>query len=186
MLNGDPEHSIFRQISSMLWYDAAFQMARDSWKISRDAGYKSSAQNPALSSFLSLGFITTQTLSIRRLMDKENSDAKKQVVSLNRLWNNISQDRHLLTREHYVAHDGLPYDPTPNRSAFIEYPRGSGIPGVRTGAVPTTGPLAWSTSRLAHASFDKLSRVAADQRSRKDLIHEDVFSKIDTELRDSS
>jgi len=55
---------------------------------------------------LDQGYAATQVLAIRRLQD-EGSD----VFSLQRLLNDIQQQRDMITRENFVAHDGKPYDP---------------------------------------------------------------------------
>lgn len=193
MLNGDPDHAIWRQITTMLWNDAVFRMVLDTRKFSSEAGYQSSAQNWALARFMDQGFVATQTLSIRKLMEKASTNRKTQVVSLRRVLDDINERRNLITRECYVAYDGLPYDPSPNRNAFVEDPRKSASPVVdigyvittRSGYVMTTGPTAWLTAQKAHESFDRLSGVTPNHRSRDDVIRNEVFEKIEAELTNS-
>jgi hypothetical protein len=67
------------------------------------------------------------------------------VISLRRVLDDIKEHRALFTRENYVAHDGLPYDPAPVKQAYVDkiISRGSGVHGEW---IDTTGPRAWSMS----------------------------------------
>ena len=156
LLNGDPHHAVWRQITSMLWNDAVFRTANEARRLSRVGGYKSSARNWSIARFLDQGFVATQTLSIRKLMEKASTNPAKQVVSLRRVIDDIVSNRELITREIYVSHDGLPYDPEPGRQAYYQaaLKRGS---GVQVDWLPTSD----------------------------DLIRPDVFERIEQELTDS-
>ncbi|MBT1516369.1 hypothetical protein KIP88_38615 [Bradyrhizobium sp. SRL28] len=184
MLAGDPDHAVSKQITAMLWNDAVFRVANESRRLSRLGGYKSSARNWSIAQFMDQGFVAVQTLSIRRLMDKAASKPARQVISLRRVLDDIKAHRELITREDYVAYDGLPYNPEPGERAYMEslVKRGG---GVHTQWLPTTGPQAWSVSQMVHERFDKLSGVAHDQRSPSDVIADDVFDKIEAMLTKS-
>lgn len=178
LLNGDPDHAVGTQITAMLWNHAVFRMVNEARRISSKAGYQSSARNGPLAEFIDQGFVATQTLSIRKLMERASRKAAKQVVSLRRVLDDIKKHRDDITREHYVAYDGLPYDLEPGEHAHSER-------ALYFDCIVTTGPQAWDSARRAHESFDRLSGVAPDQRKRGDLIREEVFAKIDAMLNDS-
>lgn len=133
MLTRDPDHAVWKQITAMLWNDAVFRMANESRRLSRLGGYKSSARNWSIAS----SWIKA-SLSIRRLMDKAASKPARQVISLRRVLDDIKAHRELITRENYVAYDGLPYDPEPGERAYTAslVKRGG---GVHTRWLPTTG-----------------------------------------------
>lgn len=184
LLNGTDDHAVWRQISAMLWNDAVFRMANESRRLSRKAGYPSSARNWSFAQFMDQGFVATQTLSIRKLMEKASKNPARQVVSLRRVLDDIKAHRHLFTRENYVAHDGLPYDPAPIKQAHFDrmISRGS---GVHREWIDTTGPRAWSMSEQAHEKFDQLSGVTSENRSRADRIRERVFEDVEAMLTES-
>lgn len=185
LLNGDPDHAVWRQIAAMLWNDAVFRMANEARRLSHQAGYESSARNSSLARFIDQGFVATQTLSIRKLMEKRSTNPAKQVVSLRRVLDDIKMHRHLITREHYVAHDGLPYDPEPGERAESERILKQINSGGHAQWMSTSGPEAWFVAQSVHERFDKLSGVSAENRTRDDLIREEVFEKIEAILTDS-
>lgn len=184
ILNGDPDHAIWKQISTMLWNDAIFRMVNESRRLSALADYKSSARNWSIASFMDQGFVAVQTLSIRRLMDKAALKPERQVVSLRRILDDIKAHRELITRENYVSYDGLPYDPEPGERAFMKSLADKGD-GVSVQWLPISGPQAWSFSHSTHEQFDRLSGVAPDKRSWNDLIANEVFDKIEAMLSES-
>jgi hypothetical protein len=79
-----------------------------------------SAQSGLLAHFLDQGYVATQVLAIRRLLD-----SRKDVFSLRRLLDNITTHQHLITREIYVCNDGLPYDSEAWQSVPLENPQRS-------------------------------------------------------------
>lgn len=184
LLNGKDDHAVWRQITSMLWNDAVFRLANESRRLSRSAGYPSSSRNWSLAQFMDQGFVATQTLSIRKLMEKASSNPARQVVSLRRVLDDLKQHRTLLTRENYVAHDGLPYDPAPVKQAYFDKVLSRGR-GVHSEWVDTTGPRAWSMSERANEKFDQLSSATPERRSRGDLISDHVFEEIERILTES-
>ncbi|MGO4440606.1 hypothetical protein [Rhizobium sp. RAF56] len=179
----DDDQSVMRQITAMLWSDAVFRAINETRRLSQVGGYKSAALNGAIAQFIDQGFVATQTLSIRKLMEKASKDRNKQIVSLRRVFDDIRAHRHLLTREHYVAYDGLPYDPEPGERAYVEKLIKKG--DVHSEWLASTGPEAWSTSQRVHERFDKLSGVSREHRSRGDLIREEVFEKTEALLAGS-
>ncbi len=181
-LRGNDPHSIWRQITSLLWDDVLFRTVND---LRRHAAENPSAKvgfnGPVLRLF-DVGFITTQVTTIRRLTDRQPKDPTKGVISLRRLVADIRVHRELLTREVYVAYDGLPYDPAPVQSAWIEKKAKDGTL-EQVEWLETTGPNAWATSDMIHKNFDKLVKAATPvSRSRTDLISLDWFDWLDERL----
>jgi hypothetical protein len=186
LLNGDPVHSIWRQISTMLWNDAVFRVVNESRGLASERGYRSAARNGMLASLLDQGYVATQALAIRRLMEKTGSRLDRQVVSLRRLLDDIKAHRDLVTREVYVGYDGRPYDPDPGRKGFHEQmlqemERGHSM----YTRLPTNGPEAWSSAERAHQSFDEISGVAPLDRARDDVIRIAIFEHLESELENS-
>jgi hypothetical protein len=73
LLNGKDDHAVCRQISAMLWNDVVFRVANETRRLSRKAGYPSSSRNWSLAQFMDQGFVATQTLSIRKLMERASN-----------------------------------------------------------------------------------------------------------------
>lgn len=181
-LRGNDPHSIWRQITSLLWDDVLFRTVND---LRRHAAENPSAKvgfnGPVLRLF-DVGFITTQVTTIRRLTDRQPKDPKKGVISLRRLVADIRAHRELLTREVYVAYDGLPYDPAPAQNAWLDKKVKAGTLGT-VEWLETTGPNAWGTSDMVHRNFDKLAKTSTPaSRSRTDLISPEWFDWLDERL----
>ena len=186
LLDGDQEHAVWKQIAVMLWNDAVFRVINESRGLASDRGYQSAARNGMPASLIDQGYVAIQALAIRKLMEKGSSDPKFQVVSLQRLLDEIKSNRDIITREIYVAYDGRLYDPEPGRGRF--YPASwEPVPGERVAFVslPTSGPEAWRSAERAHAGFDELSGVAPLYRSRDDLISEETFERLQLKLASS-
>lgn len=182
-LTGDTNHAICEQISAMLWNNAMFQMINESRRLSGlEKGYKSSAQNGAIAQFVDQGFVAMQTLSIRRLMDRAAPRPERQVISLRRLLDDIKDHHHLITRENFISYDGLPYNTECAERSYIESALNRTEKEFQIIGLPTTRSKAWSVSKTNHEHFDKLSGVDSNSRSRKDLIKNDVFDKIEALL----
>ncbi len=76
---------------------------------------------------------------------------------------------HLITRENYVAYDGLPYDPETAQFKWMKDRMAKGE-SVNSGWLEGSGSGAWHASERVHKNFDKLSKVHPSQRQRTDLI----------------
>lgn len=179
-LRSDDPHSIWGQITNILWSDVLFRTANDLRRQALAHPSENVGFNGAVLRLFDAGFVATQVTAIRRLTDRQPRDPTKGVISLRRLVADIRASRELVTREVYVAYDGLPYDPAPVQLAWVKLVTGN--PGS-AGWIPTTGPSAWGTSQMAHESFDKLSKCSAPgSRSRADLIAPDWFGRLDSRL----
>jgi hypothetical protein len=163
-LHDDEHHSIFKQVASLLW-DYALFLTVNGLRV------KASNTKPPVVRFnapmlllLDSGFVAKQAMSIRGLVDKRDD-----VISLKRLVNDIKKNRAVITREVFVAQDGLPYDYAVGKDADyakklkeVESPWFDGV--------ETTGPNAWRVSERSHEMFDKLSGTSGSHRNRDDLL----------------
>jgi hypothetical protein len=132
--------------------------------------------NASMLLLLDSGFVAKQATGIRRLVDRSDD-----VVSLKRIVKHIKEKRELITREVFVAHDGLPYDYAPVRDAYFAEKVKEGESFSFDG-VETTGTKAWGASKRVHEVFDKLSGVSSDQRTRDDLIPAQWFDDLGSKL----
>jgi len=133
---------------------------------STDQGSAFAAQSGLLAHFLDQGYVATQVLAIRRLLD-----GRKDVFSLRRLLDDMTEHRELVTRENDVCHDGLPFDSEAWQS------KGQGVE-VQIWGIQAPGLHKFLGSRVRHEMFDRLSGVSSTARQRGDLIKEDVFDKL--------
>ena len=128
--------------------------------------------NGPVSELLDRGFVTSQLMTIRRLVDR-----KRDVISVPRLLNEIKANKYLITREMYVCFDGLPYDYGPAyQKYFAKLEFKNGVSQMQS--VPSHGPKAWSSSEQLHEHFDKLSGTNPKNRSPTDQIRTKVISDL--------
>jgi hypothetical protein len=163
-LDDDKHHAIWQVLTQMAWNEVGFKtLARIA-----DADQESALNNPLITEAIAQGHVAMQVLAIRRL-----TDTSRNVLSLSKLVQHIRSNLKLLTRENYVAFDGLPYD-----YAVVEEEHfrtcGSGVRWL-----DTTGPKAFSSSRIAHEAFDRLSGVGPEQRSRNDRLPAELIDTIE-------
>jgi hypothetical protein len=168
----DP-NTIQQQIFSMLFLDLAYRtlvLARHE----TDEGSVFAAQNGLLAHFLDQGYVATQILAIRKMLDR-----RPDVFSLRRLLEDIANHRLLITREIYVCHDGLPFD----SAAWQSLPQG--IEGTLWG-IQARGFSNYLASRARHEVFDRLAGVSPTDRKRCDRIRASVFQELRRLANDAS
>ena len=142
----------------MLLSEMSFRVIRE--EVTHDPA--SMVNIPLVAHLLSSGYLSSQILATRRLLD-----GRSDVISLRRLIDDIRKNRDLISREIYVSFDGTAYEP--------ELPELE-IPGLQ----PADSPFSeWNRSRIRHERFDNLSKVAPDNRARDNKIDESMFLKID-------
>lgn len=180
-LHGDDPHSIWGQITQLLWDDILFRTIYDLRREAVERPKENSRFNFDVLRLLDAGFITTQVTAIRRLTDKPGEDPKKGVISLRRLLKEIKDSREFITREVYVAYDGLPYDPKVSRERWLEAKQGA-QGSFPIGWLPDTGPDAWCISDIVHKNFDRLSEISSAARARGDLISFKWFDYMEMKL----
>ncbi len=180
--NSDKHHPIWSQISSLLWRDGIFRVVNEARRAASENPSPDIGVNGPVSDLIDIGFVSTQTTAIRRLTEKNWSNPKKAVISVRRALHELRDARDIITREVYVANDGLPYDyeavlnkwfttdaaQNPNSCGFID----------------GEGPKGWPASERAHKNFDKLAGVDAKNRKRSDLIDPKIFDLLDATLNE--
>lgn len=180
LLDHDPQHSVSRQLSGLLWEDAAYRVFNEMRRLV-PTGQKSFMTAGLLAEALDSGYVQSMILGISRLTDPQPIDAGRGVVSLRRVFDDIRTHRHLITREAYICYDGLRFDPS-----MIPYPWERGVSAGEVSAVVLGGPLDRDTPDYLHERFDLLGGVSAAHRGRFDRIGDAVFSEINALLAASS
>lgn len=160
----------------MMWNDAAYRAMNEMRRFASEQN-PSAALNGMLGEFLDRGYISTQVLDICKITDRSPPDAKKAVISLRRLVNDLASHVHLLTRENYVCHDGLPYDFAAVQRAYFASLTPDDLRQPRW--VSNKGPDGFGMSERLHEMFDRLSGVVTERRTRSDQISPKVFERID-------
>lgn len=163
-LDDDEHHAIWQVLTQMVWNEVAFSTLAEIAGADND----SCLNNPLIIEAVLNGHVAMQVLAIRRL-----TDTTKNVLSLSKLLQDIRNHRQLLTRENYVAFDGLPYHYEVVEEEHFRT-RGSGMMWL-----DTTGPGAFVTARRAHEQFDRLSGVSPDRRKRDDRIPAKLIDTIE-------
>ena len=87
---------------------------------------------------------------------------------MRRLLDDISRNRRLLTREIYVCHDGLPYDP----DGWQTLPQSV---EMKIWGLHASGASHYLGAHFRHETFDRLSGVLPANRWRNDQIKDSVF-----------
>ncbi len=171
---GEP-HSIESQIHTMLFNDLTYR-ALASARESVGGEIKLSARSPTLAYFIDQGYVLSQILALQRLLD-DHSD----VISVRRLLKEVEKNRDVITREVYVAGDGLPYDYDTWTTAIPQ-----ADPGVQMWGINAPGLGRYAISKQLHETFDVLSGKQADQRARDDMIRKSVFETLNGWISGSS
>lgn len=174
----DEEHAIGKQLSDLMWHDAVFRVLNEARRL--EGAEASSSRAPILAQFVDQGYVSGQVLGISKLVEPSPKvpNTKKGVISLKRVVDELSDNRDLFTREVFVAHDGLPYDPAPVRRAYLDdyVARHGDKPAFE--AMETEGPKAWDTAERLHELFDRLSGIKPDARQREDRLPDQTFDTL--------
>lgn len=172
------EHAISKQLSDLMWHDAVFRVLNEARRL--EGADTSSSRAPVLAQFIDQGYVSGQVLGISKLVEPSPNvpNTKKGVISLKRVVDELSDNRDLFTREVFVAHDGLPYDPAPVQRAYLDdyVARHGDKPAFE--AMETDGPKAWDTSERLHQLFDRLSGIKPDARQREDRLPDQTFDTL--------
>ncbi|WP_135076694.1 hypothetical protein [Terasakiella sp. SH-1] len=177
-LHGDDEHSVMNQIYNMMWSDTVYRILVNQARLLGNEA-PTSARNGALGQFIDQGYISTQVLSIRRLVDPEARRAERQPISIKRVLKDIKRHKELLTRENFVCGDGLPYDFKAERDKWFEKVAVElgHEPQEQTEEDKALGD-AWDHSKRLHGEFDRLSGVKPADRKRSDQVSDEVFTQL--------
>lgn len=153
----------------MAWNEVAFNTIA----AIANADSDSALNNTLIMEALLNGHVSTQVLAIRRLTDTRNG-----VLSMSKLLQDIRSNRKLLTRENYVAFDGLPYNYEPIEEEYYRT-HGTGITWH-----DTTGPSAFNAARRVHEQFDRLSGISPSRRKPNDRIPAKLIDTIEGWITD--
>ncbi|MFO1050490.1 MAG: hypothetical protein U1E52_21640 [Geminicoccaceae bacterium] len=168
-LEDDKHHAIWQVLTQMVWNEVAFNTVA----AIADADSDSALNNPLIVEAVLYGHVAMQVLAIRRL-----TDTSKGVLSLSKLLQDIRSHRNLLTRENYVAFDGLPYDYAAVKEEHLRT-RGAGVMWL-----DTTGPGAFDSAQRAHEQFDRLSGITPDRRKRDDQVPAKLIDTVEQWISD--
>jgi hypothetical protein len=177
----EDEHSIWRQIHGMLWNDMVFRTINECRRLAHQNPSPNVEFNGAVASFIDEDYVAKQLLAIRRLTEtNDRGDA----ITLPRLLDDMKANSDLFTREIYVCHDGLPFDPEPARqrslARLVEEAKKNN--GVTATWLPTKGPEAYDMATLAHEHFDRLIGAEGNAWSRDDRLDRAIFDRVKSKL----
>jgi hypothetical protein len=117
-----------------------------------------SARSSTLAYLLDQGYLVSQVLSIEKLLDNGGG-----VISLKRLLKDVEKHRKIITREIYVAGDGLPYDYRSWGEAIDKTD-----PMVQMYGIGAPGLVRFAVSKELH------------ERNRNDVIRESIFKALNS------
>ncbi len=148
---------VFAQLQRLAWNTALYQTLNEARRVEPDAPV-----NGPLWELVSEGYASITSLGIRRLLDND-----KRRISLAWVISRIEKNIHLMTREFYVCHDGLPYEYQEAKNYF--YANLSSSLSRSESFLTATRREGWFMSEQMHDHFDSLCGHPA-KRSRTDRI----------------
>ncbi len=154
-------NSLLKQVGDLLWDDALFRTFAQITEYYPENDNPKIGYNPYLFDMIIRNFYETQTLRIRRLTDAFDERSKNSVVSIKALIEDILQNLHIITRENFVCYDGSRYDVSKLLEKYRAKRAGKGAYSVPKDLFIPDG---------RNKSFDKLSGIEKDARSRNDTI----------------
>jgi hypothetical protein len=165
-LQGDAETSVRNQILDLTWHTAVFRTLNEARRLEPRRSV-----NGAMWELTTAGYANLITLGIRRLVDTNpKADSAWNVLE------RIARRPELLTRELFVAHDGLPYDYEKVLEAHLK----TRTVGVQY--LSTVGPDAFDTSQRMHEDFDAVCGRPS-KRKRLDRIDTGIFDVLRAQLK---
>lgn len=170
-IDHDEHHGIGSVVSSMVWSDVSIRTLSQIAMTNEN----SALNNSLVTEGLVNGYIATQVLAIRRLMDHRGD-----VISLRRLVKDVQSNIKLFTRENYVCFDGLPYD-YEAVGRVVADSRKSDIFWS-----DSSGPMAFGASQMAHEWFDSLTGISPQNRNRQDCLSASRLKTIESWLDESA
>ncbi|MHB1219518.1 MAG: hypothetical protein ACYC1L_15105 [Alphaproteobacteria bacterium] len=175
------EHSIWNQITRMLWNDMIFRSINECRRIASREPSPQVGFNGSVATFIDQSYVATQLLAVRRLTER---NVKGDAITLYRLLDDMKKNAGIFTRENYVCNDGLPFDPGPARERTMKQlmEEAEKNDGVFVTSMPTTGPDAYDSAVRAHESFDRLTGVDGRNRSRDDRLDSNIFDLLKSKL----
>jgi hypothetical protein len=158
---GRAPHAVNRQIAHMLWNDTVFRTFNEARRLTIESKSKKHGFNAPLLRLLDEGFVASQTMSIRRLTDRNFREPEKAVISLVRVIDDIQENVHLITRENYMCHEEIPYAEPDSMQDGV----------------------AWRHWKTKQTNFDKLSGTVEEKRGRSDKMKQSALQRLSRELK---
>ena len=160
-VTGDDSNSISNQISGMLLDDTTFRIIIEARRLTPKTEDGILRINLLVHGLIDKCFFTTQTISIRRLLD-----SRRDVCSLMRLLDDIKSNCQLITREHVFAAEGREYDVSLIKRRWEDFSREQERQGQDAYSVPSE--YDWIDSEDRHKDMDELSGTTENQRKPDD------------------
>jgi hypothetical protein len=146
-------HSVYNQLTTLFWDHAVYRTFNEARRLSEETNDPSTGLQGTIIDLLDRNFMDSQAIAIRRL-----TDARKDVISLRSLINDIKENIGLYVRENYVCYDGISFDEAHDDDL---------VGGVRN-------------SR--QICYDYLSGKDKDNRSRNDKLSPAVLAKMEEDV----
>ena len=159
MLAGNDENSIWKQLETLLWYDTLYSSFSEAIELAITSKNEDVGIPYSILQLVENPFQMHQMVGIRKIVDFNWKKIDRKIYSLRRLYEEIKENRNLITRENYVSFDGIPKEKKRIKSHKSE--------------------LFW-TSR--NRVFDQLSHKNEKSRKPGDIIHSEQFEKIEKKL----
>ncbi|MEL7657025.1 MAG: hypothetical protein AAGU75_14095 [Bacillota bacterium] len=181
-LLGEDPNAIFQQITRMIWDTAIFQIINEGRRLQINKNPKCPEINSPFHNFINRAYVQSQCASIRRLTDLSSPlIGEKGVYSLSELIKVMSYLRESLTRTKFFELRGLQYDYSEvviKRNEFFK----KMTPG-RAVDIPSEYNLEYLEE--THQAFDQLSGVTKSSRSPNDVVLEEVYTTLQSDLREA-
>jgi len=172
-IRGPSVLSVFAQLQHLAWNTALFQTLNEGRRLEPDAPV-----NGPLWGLVTEGYAISTSLGIRRLLDND-----KRRISLAWVISRIEKNIHLMTREFYVCHDGLPCDYQDAKDCFYAN-LSSSLKQTQPFSV-ATGKEGWFLSEQMHENFDGLCGEPV-KRNRSDQIDIGLVNSFKDALKSNS
>lgn len=163
----EDDDSICAQIRDMLLDAAVFFAINEARRYATTDAQGNPQLNELVHGLINRSFLKTQTLSIRRLCEKQDkrNKIKRDIISLGRLINEIKENKALLTRKNILSALELPYD----------YQKAINVGRLTDNSRKVTeGAL----SENVHKNIDLLAGVKPAQRQPNDTVLDKVFDQL--------
>lgn len=165
---GNDKNSIRSQILNMIWDSAVFQSINECREYAPKNDKGETELNGVVHRFIDKCFFETQSLAIRRLLDRRDD-----VISLCRLVEDMEKHCYLLTRKNILDAHGYPYEYEQEKKRIKEeaYRNAPSGPIV----ISNQSYFICFESERVHNIIDFLSDVESAKRSPDDCVRPKIF-----------
>ena len=182
-MSGNDISSVYNQISDMMWDASIWHVINHSRQYAgKRADGRLSINGPA-HNLINRCFFDQQMLSLRRLVDKAGLYGEGGVHSLGSVLQDMVDNSHLLTREHFLADEKVPFDLEPIKQAQAEWSRTCPSKEGELPAIPRK--LMWQVHEYRHGDLDRLCGVGPETRSPHDLVRVELLTRLQKMLADA-